>query len=106
MLRKLLPVIEKPAFSLTASSEIAVVGAAALGFTLISTGGVATYSLSATPAGMTFDTSTGQLSGSPSVVKSTTIYLVTASNESGRATQQLKLTVNGSCANGGACSLG
>ena len=57
----LIPVIEKPAFSLTAYSEIAVVGAAAMGFALISTGGVATYSISATPAGMVFDTSTGQL---------------------------------------------
>ena len=87
-------VIEKPAFSLTATSEIVVVGGEALGFVAISTGGAATYTISGTPTGMVFDTSTGQLSGNPSVVKSATTYTVTASNVSGRATQQFRLTVN------------
>jgi LysM repeat protein len=82
-----------PAFTLSSSSQTVAQGDSA-GFTVISTGGVATYSISATPTGMTFNTSTGALSGSPSVVKSEFIYTVTATNVSGRATQQFRLTVN------------
>ena len=87
---------EKPAFTLTSSSEIAAVGTVAIGFEVISTGGlILSFSLSpAAPAGMSFDTSTGALSGSPSVPKSAKIFTVTATNASGKATQRFTLTVN------------
>ena len=87
---------EKPAFTLTSSSEIAAVGTVAIGFEVISTGGlILSFSLSpAAPAGMSFDTSTGALSGSPSVPKSAKIFTLTATNASGKATQRFTLTVN------------
>ena len=89
-------VTEKPAFTLTSSGEIAAVGTVAIGFEAISTGGlILSFSLSpAAPAGMSFDTSTGALSGSPSVPKSAKIFTVTATNASGKATQRFTLTVN------------
>ena len=89
-------VTEKPAFTLTSSGEIAAVGTVAIGFEAISTGGlILSFSLSpAAPAGMSFDTSTGALSGSPSVPKSAKIFTVTATNASGKATQRFTLAVN------------
>ncbi len=89
-------VTEKPAFTLTSSSEIATVGTVAIGFEAISTGGpILSFSLSpAAPEGMSFDTSTGTLSGNPSVAKSAKMFTVTATNASGRATQRFMLTVN------------
>jgi hypothetical protein len=98
--------VNAPEFALSAPTQTVTRGSAA-GFTVISSGGaISSFSISATPPGMSFNTSTGVLSGSPSVVKGATTYTVTARNASGSPTQTYKLTVNASCANGGACSLG
>ena len=98
--------VNAPVFTLSASTQTVRQGSAA-GFTVNSTGGaISSFSISATPTGMSFNTSTGVLSGSPSVVKVATTYTVTARNVSGNPTQTYKLTVNATCANGGACSLG
>jgi hypothetical protein len=60
-----------------------------------STGGaIASYAISpAAPAGLTFSTSTGQLSGTPTSIQSATAYTITATNAAGSATQTFTLTV-------------
>jgi hypothetical protein len=83
-----------PAFTLTASSETRTVNTAATGFTINSTGGaIASFGINATPAGMSFSTSTGALSGTPTSVAGATAYTVTATNATGSATATFTLTV-------------
>ncbi|MDD3285183.1 MAG: putative Ig domain-containing protein [Patescibacteria group bacterium] len=60
------------------------------------TGQNLTYSVSpALPAGLSLDTATGVISGTPSAVASTTAYTITAANTGGSTTFALSLTVNG-----------
>jgi hypothetical protein len=61
-----------------------------------STGGaIASYAISpAAPAGLTFNTSTGQLSGTPTSTQSATAYTITATNAAGSATATFTLTVS------------
>ena len=83
-----------PAFTLSSSSETRTVNTAATGFTVSSTGGaIASFAINATPPGMTFDTSTGALTGTPNTVAGATTYTITATNASGSATQTFTLTV-------------
>ena len=83
-----------PAFTLSAIAETRTVNTAATGFTISSTGGtIASFAINATPAGMSFSTSTGALSGTPNTVAGATTYTVTATNASGSATQTFVLTV-------------
>jgi hypothetical protein len=89
------PALAAPAFTLSSSSETRTVNTVATGFTINSTGGaIASFAISATPAGMSFSTSTGALSGTPTTVASATAYTVTATNASGSATQTFTLTVS------------
>lgn len=85
-----------PAFTLSSSSENRTVNTAITGYTISSTGGtIASYSISPTaPAGLTFSTSTGLLSGSPTSVASSTTYTITATNASGSTTRNFALTVS------------
>ena len=89
------PALAAPAFTLSSSSETRTVNTAATGFTISSTGGaIASFAISATPAGMSFSTSTGALSGTPTTVAGATAYTVTATNASGSTTQTFTLTVS------------
>ena len=84
-----------PAFTLSSSSETRTVNTAATGFTINSTGGtIASFAINATPAGMSFNTSTGELTGTPNTVASATAYTVTATNASGTASRTFVLTVS------------
>jgi hypothetical protein len=86
--------IAAPAFTLSSSSETRTVNTAATGFTINSTGGaIASFAISATPPGMSFNTSTGALTGTPNTVAGATAYTITATNASGSATQTFTLTV-------------
>jgi hypothetical protein len=86
--------IAPPAFTLSSSSETRTVNTAATGFTINSTGGIiASFAISATPTGMSFNTTTGALTGTPNTVASATNYTITATNASGNATQTFTLTV-------------
>ena len=68
-----------PAFTLSSASETRTVNTAATGFTINSTGGaIASFAISATPAGMSFSTSTGALTGTPTTVAGATAYTITA----------------------------
>ena len=83
-----------PAFTLSSSSETRTVNTAATGFTVSSTGGaIASFAINATPPGMSFNTSTGALTGTPNTIAAATNYTITATNASGSATQTFTLTV-------------
>ena len=84
-----------PAFTLSSSSETRTVNTAATGFTVSSTGGaIASFAINATPPGMSFNTSTGALTGTPNTVAGATAYTITGSNASGSASQTFTLTVS------------
>ena len=97
-----------PAFTLSSSTESKAQNTAISGYTISSTGGlIASYAISpSAPAGTSFSTSTGLLSGTPTAVQSATVYTITATNATGSATQTFTLTVTLSCANGGVCAVG
>ena len=84
-----------PAFTLSASSESRTVNTAATGFVVNSTGGaIESFAINQTPPGMSFNTSTGTLTGTPNTVAATTAYTITATNLSGSTTQTFTLTVS------------
>jgi hypothetical protein len=88
------PPLAAPAFTLSSSSETRTVNIVANGFTISSTGGlIASFAINATPAGMSFSTSTGALIGTPTTVATATTYTVTATNATGSTTQTFTLTV-------------
>ena len=89
------PTLAAPAFTLSSSSQSVIVNTAITTVTNTSTGGlIASYAISpAAPAGLTFSTSTGQLSGTPTSTQSSTAYTITATNAAGSATQTFTLTV-------------
>jgi hypothetical protein len=84
-----------PAFTLSSSSESRTVNTVATGFTINSTGGaIASFAISpAAPSGMSFSTSTGAFSGTPSVIASATTYTITATNAAGSTSQTFSFTV-------------
>jgi hypothetical protein len=89
------PVLAAPVFSLSSAAETRTVNTAATGFTTTSTGGaIASFAINATPAGMSFNTTTGALTGTPNTVAAATNYTITATNASGSATQTFRLTVS------------
>jgi hypothetical protein len=89
------PTLAAPAFTLSSSSQSVLVNNAITTVTNTSTGGaIASYAISpAAPAGLTFSTSTGQLSGTPTSTQSATTYTITATNAAGSATRTFILTV-------------
>jgi hypothetical protein len=100
--------IARPVISLSATTETANMNAAINGYTVTSTGGtVASYSLTGTlPAGLSFSTTTGRITGTPTVTQTATTYTITATNTSGSTTATFTLTVVRTCANGGECVVG
>ena len=87
--------IAAPAFTLSSSTQSVIVNTAITSVTNSSTGGLITsYAISpAAPAGLTFSTSNGSLSGTVTTVAGATAYTITATNASGSATQTFTLTV-------------
>jgi hypothetical protein len=89
------PALAAPAFTLSSIAETRTVSTTATGFTISSTGGtIANFGISATPAGMSFSTTTGALTGTPTSIQSATPYTITATNASGTATRIFTLTVS------------
>jgi gliding motility-associated-like protein len=78
------------------SPNVYTVGAAIGTLTPTSTGGaIASYSVSPSlPAGLTINTTTGVITGTPSAVSTQTSYVVTGTNTSGTATATVVMTVN------------
>jgi hypothetical protein len=87
---------DAPAFTLSSSSEISTVNVAITGYTLTSTGEtVDSFSISPTiPSGLSFDSSTGLLSGTPTTAAAATSYTIIATNSWGTASRTFTLTVN------------
>ena len=73
-----------PAFTLTSSSETVAINTLANGFAIANLSAEVNpsnpYSINATPPGMSFNTTTGALTGRPSTAASATAYTVTATN--------------------------
>jgi Putative Ig domain/BspA type Leucine rich repeat region (6 copies) len=90
--------VTSPAFSISANSETATVSSAISGYTVSSTGGtIATYSISpviSNTPGLSFNTSTGRITGTPTTVANSRTYTITASNAANTATQTFAITVN------------
>lgn len=84
-----------PAFTLSASAETKTANTAITGYTIFSAGGtIASYAISpSAPAGLTFNTTTGVLSGTPSSTQSATAYTITATNATGSVTRTFTFTV-------------
>jgi hypothetical protein len=85
-----------PTFTLSASSETATVGNAINGYSISSTGGaISSYSISpAVSNNLSFDTSTGLISGIPNTSSAAITYEITGTNETGSFTRSFVLTVN------------
>lgn len=63
--------------------------------TITNTGDSATYTISPTlPTGLSINSSTGTISGTPSVVDATDTYTITATNAGGTDTDVITITVN------------
>ncbi len=103
--------IARPVISLSATTETVNLNATMNGYTVTSSGGtIASYSLTGTlPAGVSFSTTTGRITGTPTATQAATTYTISATNISGSGTATFTLTVLQipSCANGLAvCALG
>ena len=86
-----------PAFTLSTAAVSATTGSAINGYTISSTGGaIASFSISPALSNgtLTFNTSTGLLSGTPNTAASAATYTITATNATGAATQTFSLTVS------------
>jgi hypothetical protein len=104
--------IPAPEFTLSVSSRTGNQDSAITAVTATKVGHTqsVTYSSSpALPSGLSINSSTGTISGTPTTTSSATDYVITATNAAaGTATQTLSITVNAAltCAQGGACNLG
>jgi uncharacterized repeat protein (TIGR02543 family) len=86
-----------PAFTLSTASVSATSGSAITSYTISSTGGaIASYSISPAISNgtLSFNTSTGLLSGTPNTAASAVTYTITATNATSTATRTFSLTVN------------
>lgn len=89
--------VQAPSISLSRSSATANVDNAVSGlYSIANTGGTATsYSISPTTlaAGLSFSTSTGLITGTPTAVRAATTYTITATNVGGSSSDTFSLTV-------------
>jgi hypothetical protein len=84
------------ALSYTTSSPVYTKGTAIASNSPSASGGaILSYSVSpALPTGLSLNTSTGVITGTPTVITSTTTYTVTATNSGGSTTKALSITIN------------
>ena len=88
-------IVRPPVFSISSNSETKSVNSAITGYTISSTGGTITsYAITpSAPAGLTFNTATGLLSGTPTGVAGATAFTITGTNGAGSTTATFTLTV-------------
>jgi hypothetical protein len=86
-----------PAFSLSLSSETKTVGILSTGYSITSSGGtIDSYTITpALPAGLTFSTSNGLITGRATETRTATTHTITASNATGSASNTYRLRVTG-----------
>jgi hypothetical protein len=84
-----------PAISITPPSEVVTAGNAIVGYSITNAGGAASkyYIFPSAPAGTTFNTTTGLLSGTPTVPMAAKTYTITAQNAQGVSQDSYTLTV-------------
>ena len=84
-----------PAFTLSRSAETRTVGISSSGYSISSTGGtIASYSIAPTlPAGLSFSTANGLISGTPTETRTATTHTITATNAAGSASANIILTI-------------
>lgn len=88
--------VEAPNISLSSSSGVANVDNAVSLYSITNSGGnITSYSISPSslPAGLTFSTSTGLITGTPTATQSATTYTITAQNPGGTSSRTFALTV-------------
>lgn len=87
---------QPPVIKYTPSSNIYVINTVITNWIPTNTGGAATsWSISPSlPAGLSFDTTTGTISGTPTALSAITTYTVTASNGGGSNSTTIYITVN------------
>ncbi|MDO3625747.1 putative Ig domain-containing protein [Mucilaginibacter sp. BT774] len=87
---------QPPAISYTPSANIYVINTAITNWSPANTGGAATsWSITpALPAGLSFDITTGTISGTPTALSTITTYTITATNGGGSSSATIKITVN------------
>ena len=85
-----------PIISISTDTLVATVDTAIQQITIVSSGGaVVSYSISPTLiTGLSFDTATGTISGTPTAVASLATYTITATNTRGSATATIAIIVN------------
>ena len=85
-----------PSIRISTNTLVATVGTAIADITIISSGGVVdSYSIDSTlPHGLTLDTATGTISGTPTAIATLTTYTITATNTHGSAIATITITVN------------
>ncbi len=84
-----------PSISISSATVTATVGTAIANISITSSGGaVASYGIAPTlPEGLTLDTATGTISGTPTAVAEAITHTITATNSSGEAMVMLTITV-------------
>jgi uncharacterized repeat protein (TIGR02543 family) len=89
-------VTKLPAFTLSSTSETKSAGTAITGYLITSQGGVITsYTISPSIGnGLIFNTSTGSISGTPTVPADAVIYTIRAINAAGYSERTFTITVN------------
>ena len=88
--------IQPPAFTLSATTEAGKPGTAIVGYTITNTSSFPD-SYTVTPSvtnGLSFSTSTGLISGTPTAVASVVTYTISGTNAAGSATATYSLTVS------------
>ncbi len=88
--------VDVPIISINPATLVATVGTAITPITITSNGGdVISYSISSTlTTGLSFNTATGTISGTPLVVTGSTSYTITATNSGGTDMATIAITVN------------
>ncbi|NBR24764.1 MAG: hypothetical protein EBU08_13530, partial [Micrococcales bacterium] len=101
-------ILNPPVITLSSQSSAAFKDETAISVTTTNTGGTATsFAIDpALPAGLTFNTITGAITGTPTVLQALTEHTITASNLGGTSSKKFTLSVKLSCAAGGDCSFG
>jgi len=91
------PALQLPAFTFSRTTESATVGTAISGYTVSSTGGtVASYAINpsiGSSPGLTFSTSTGRITGTPSATSASIVYTVTGTNATGSYSQTFTISI-------------